>query len=143
MMIRQFPVNRAIGLFAPFAAGALLAALLLPASEPDPKAKSYEARIRSLEAGIAARDKTLGEAARRERELSLRMKSANLNSAALETEAEVLSQKTARAQSRLVESKKRGDENEPIPADNPDDSDLVNRLDHLLAGIRLGKGKTG
>jgi len=147
-MIRQFPVNLAIGLFTAFAAGVLLTALLLPAPAPDPQGKSYEARIKSLEAGIAARDKILKETARRERELSLQMKSADQDRAALETGAEVLSQITARAQkqlaeSRLADSKKRGKENEPVFTDNPDDSDLVIRLDRHLAGMGLGKGKAG
>lgn len=152
-MTRKFVINRFAGLFAAFAAGALLTVFLLPAPEPDPQAKSYEARITSLEAGIAARDKTLKETARRERELLSQMKSADLNSAALETAADLFSQKTARAQKRLAESRlaesrfidsrKRGDENEPIFTDNPDDSDLVNRLDRLLAGMGRGKGKAG
>ncbi len=157
-MIGKFVIDRFAGLFAAFAAGALLTVFLLPAPEPDPLAKSYETRIKSLEAGIAARDKTLKESARRERELSLRMKRADLNSAALETAANLFSQKTARAQrrlaesrlaesrlaeSRFIDSRKRGEKNEPIPSDNPDDSDLVIRLDRLLAGMGLGKGKAG
>lgn len=147
-MITQFPVNRAISLFTAFAAGALLTALLLSASEPDHQAKSYQARIRSLEAAIAARDKTLKKIARRERELSLLMESADLNGAALEIDAGILSQKTARAhkqlaESRFADSKNREKENEPLFKDSSDDSDLVIRFDRLLAGMGVGKGKAG
>lgn len=142
-MITQFFALRALSLFTAFVAGVLLTALLLPASEPDYLSQPYVARIKSLEAQISGRDKTFKEISRGERKLSLLRKSAEQNSAALESNASAIAQKTGLARKTLAAFKKRVKENEPIFPKNPDDRDLVIRLDKLLAGIGVGKGEAG
>lgn len=142
-MITQFSTIRALSLIAAFVAGVAVTALLLPASEPDYQTQSLKTRIKSLEAQISGRDTAITKIARRERELSQLMKSADQKNAALESDVAAITQKTARAEKRLADSKKRGKENEPILPDSLDDNDLISRLDRLLAGMSVGKGKAG
>jgi len=142
-MMREFRYAHLTLLLAAFALGALLTAYLLPGPRPDSETQIYKSRIRELEAGIAKRDKTVSELAVAERKLSMQMRLSGRKTAAIEAASTALSQKTALARKELAASKKRGMENEPVFSNSPDDNDLVNRLDRLLAGMGIGKGKAG